>query len=139
MGQRRVTLSPPTPPTPPWCRGATEELRTLGEVCAPCALPWPGRVLPERSVRTGAAPDLREDPPHCRSHRPSLLRGGGARRAQAPPILISVRCCAPPAAGTREGCPSWCREQECRTPRCPLHDLHAGARCASHWVCMGRC
>ena len=30
------------------------------------------------------------------------------------------------------------REQQCRTPQCPLHDLHAGALCASHRVCMGR-
>ena len=49
-----------------------------------------------------------------------------------------MRCRAPPTAGTSQGCPSWCLEQQCRTPWCPLHDLHAGAMCAWHRVCMGR-
>ena len=53
----------------------------------------------------------------------------------SPPLWTGRHRCPPP---NTLGCPSWWRLQQCRTPLCPLHDLHAGALCSSHKVCMGR-
>ena len=54
---------------------------------------------------------------------------------QPPPLDRQTPLSPPP---NTLGCPSWWRLQQCRTPLCPLHDLHARALCSSHKVCMGR-
>ena len=124
---------PPPLPSSPWCCSATEGLAPgSGQVSSPSARPWPRLRPPQRPVDAESAPGLCEPTP---SSPPPPLGGGGAL---TPPIPNSVSCCAPPAAGASRGCPSWCREQQCRTPLCPRHDLHAGALCASHRVCIGR-
>ena len=69
---------------------------------------------------------------------PPPPRGGRGQGTHSPPISISVRFRATPATGTIRGFPSWCLEQQCRTPQCPLRDLHAGALGALHKVCVGR-
>ena len=69
-------------------------------------------------------------------HPPPPPSRGGAGGTYSP-VPNSVCCHAPPTLGTCRGCPSWCQEQQCRTSRCPRHDLHAEALRASHRVCMG--
>ena len=102
---------------------------------APFALQWPRRGLRERTVGAGTAPDLCGASPPLSPPMPTLPPRGGAGRT----LPKSMRCRAPPAASTSRGCPSWCREQHCRNPRGPWHDLHAGALCESHKGCMWRC
>ena len=66
-----------------------------------------------------------------RTHRPS--RGHSAQLLlQPPPPLYRQTPLIPPST---LGCPSWWRLQQCRTPLCPLHDLHA--LCSSQRVCIG--
>ena len=98
------------------------------------ALPWPrcGSCVPPRG--STAAPSPAGPPP------PPLNEGAGARTG--PPNRTAPSCCCspppvpvdtgdpPPPPPRTLGCPSWWRLQQCRTPLCPLHDLHAGALCS---------
>ena len=107
------------------------------------ALPWPccGPCEPLWGSTT-ATPGVAGPPP------PSL--GQGSRHAHRPPRR-AYRPVAAAAAPTRPldrqtlltpshhpGMPLVMAVQHCRTPLCPLHDLHAGALCSLHRVCMGR-
>ena len=87
----------------------------------------PGRV-PVHPANAGSAPASTRPSPH--------LGGGGGQEAHTPPVPNSVCCLTPPPVDANRGCPMWCREQP-HPPLCPRHDLHAGAVCASHRVCMG--
>ena len=124
-------LAAPAPPPHacPWCRGATERLANLGQVSAPSALPWLRRSLPERRVGASATPH---------THEPPLPPLSSVRTG--PPSQTLCAAAHPPGTSTSRGCPSWCLEQHCRIPRCPLHDFHPGPLSAWHRVCMGcRC
>ena len=94
-----------------------------------------------------AAPGRRRRPLPCWASPSPLIMGAGTTAdppegktpacccSCSPPLWTGRHRCPPP---NTLGCPSWWRLQQCRTPLCPLHDLHAGALCSSHKVCMGR-
>ena len=131
----------PPPPGPPLTPGAAAQRKDWAPWVR-CLPPLPSHGRGAGSPNALWAPARRtspmKPPPHCRRRCPPPWGGGGGQGTHRPPSPNSVCWRAPPAASTSRGCPSWCLEQQCRTPRCPLHDLHAGARCTSHRLCMGR-
>ena len=113
----------------------------MGYVPSYEALPWPccGSCVPLRG--STAAPGPAGPPP------PPPDEGAGARTGPPKGIVPSCYCAPPPPPRTGRHrrpppstleCPLWWWLQQCRTPLCPLHDLHAGALCSSHRVCIGR-
>ena len=76
------------------------------------------RSLPPRTARTTPGPPKPEI-------TPTLPRRGCSARPPPPlPLGACWPCPLTPPAGRAPptaGCPSWCREQQWRTPLCPLH------------------
>ena len=125
----------------PWPPGVSRRggrTSASGYVPSSEALLWPrcGSCVPPRG--STAAPGPAGPPP------PPPDEGAGARSGPPKGIVPSC-CCTPPPepADTVDrpqhpGMPLVVAATTVPHPLCPLHDLHTGARCSSHRVCIGR-
>ena len=101
--------------------------------CAACV--QPGSEHRCRRTHEGHRTDAAQGRVGARALRACLQP---TQPAEAGSVAASQAARGSPSARQRPRSQSSSSARETRRARCPLHDLHAGALCLSHRVCMGR-